>query len=243
MLCMKDIIKLILEIINKMLDIIAKLNLFNSPKYLYIKEENIRIDCTHFLQQVAKQNKDLIPFRVNIKYYISKDNCITNRILEAKCNSKSYSSYEFSIASTIIKKYEETECFGYDLNYHPEIKIRPQLISPDGFSKRLSLQLNRTLHKGENFKVHIQYKSYGTMCGHQRYIVNGCNYKKNNLIEYIVMFKFEGEIPDDIRVYEIDLLNRRYRFLHKIFPDSNGSFIDNYDTSNIKCNKRYIYVF
>lgn len=240
---MEKIIRLILEIINKLLDIIREINLFNVQKYLYIKEENLRIDCTQFLQQITKKNKDLIPYKVNISYTIDNNDCTTDRILEAKCNSNSYSTYEFSIASTIIKKYEETECIGYDLNYNSDVEIRPQLISPDGFSKRLSLQLNKTLHKGEIFKVRVKYKSYGTMSGSKRYIVNGCNYKENNLVEYIVIFKFENKIPANIRVYEIDLLNRRYKFFHKIFPNSDNLFTDCYDTSHIKCNKRYIYVF
>lgn len=240
---MEDITKLLLEIINKILDIIGTSNLFNSQKYLYIKEENLQIDCVNFLQQRTKRNKDLIPYKVNITYSISENDCLTDRILEAKCNSKSYSTYEFSIASTIIRKYEETECMGYDLNYNPNIGIKPQLISPDSFSKRLSLQLNKTLYKGENLKIRVKYKSYGTMSGDQRYIINGSNYKKSDLIEYTITFKFENKIPNNIRVYEIDLLNRKYNFLYKIFPDSANLFIDNHDTSHIKCNKRYIYVF
>lgn len=240
---MEEIIKLLLEIINKLLSIVEKFYLFKQQKYLYIKEEDLRIDCTNFLQQIAKKNRNLIPHRVNITYYIGESDCVTDRILEGKCNSKSYSSYEFSITSTIIKQYEETECVGYDLNYNPYTEIRPQLISPDGFSKRLSLQLNKTLHKGDNFKVRVKYKSYGTMSGNKKYIVNGCNYQKIDLIEYIVTFKFENEIPNNIRVYEIDLSNKKCIFSHKIFPDSDNIFIDNYDIAHVKCNKRYIYIF
>lgn len=240
---MEDIIKLLLEIINKILTIFDNIEIFNKQKYLYIKEENIRIDCTNFLTQITKRNRSIIPHKILINYYIDDNNCLSDKILEGKCNSESYSTYEFSIASTIIKKYDDTYCVGYDLNCNPAIEIRPILISPDGFSKRLSLQLNKSLHKNETIKIRIKYKTYGIMSGDIRYLVSSFNYRKIELDEYNISFHFNKRTPDNIRVYLIDTINNKYRFLYKLFPESENIFIDKCNTSKInKCEKR-IYVF
>ena len=164
--------------------------------------------------------------------------------MEARCNIDSYSAYEFTIVSTTLRKYEETECMGYDLTMNSDVGIRPKLISPDSFAKKLSLQLNKGLNKGELLKIRYSYKSYGTMEGSKRYLINGGNYRRLLLNEYIISIHFFEAIPENIRVYEIDSKRRTYRFQYKIFPDRiNNLFIDSCDVQKIKSHKKIVYVF
>lgn len=237
--------KLILEILNKGLDIFKDIGLSKKQKYLYIKEEEMKIDCYEFLKQLTKTNTSLIPLRYISNYNIDNEDYFEDHIFEAKCVVNAFSSYEFSIASTTLKKYEEIECLGYDLVNNPNVKIRPKLVSPDSFSKRLSLQLNRMLNKNDILKIQIKYKSYGSMSGNKRYIMQSFNYKKIELSEYNISFNFTDRVPDNIRIYEINPFNNTYHFLYKIFPDSDNStmFTDKHNEKNIKKHNKYIYVF
>ena len=237
---MKEAILLILQIVNKLLDLLGKEN----NKYIYINEENLKIDCYDFLKQVTKLNRDITPQKVIIRYIVESADYSTDMVLEAKCNVNSYSAYEFSLASTTLRSYDETECVGYDLNYNSNVEIRPKLISPDSFSKRLSLQLNKNLNKGQILKIRIRYKSYNTMQDNNRYIISGCNYKYLNLNQHTLKFEFLDYAPDNIRVYEIDSFKNTYKFLYKIFEDkSEGVFIDDCEVEKIKRNKKRVYVF
>lgn len=240
---MGDIIKLFLEIVNKILGILENANIFKTQKYLYIAEEDLRIDCVSFLQQIAKINRDIELHKILIDYRINCNDCWADKRLEGKCYAKQYSTYEFSIASTVIKKYDDVYCVGYDLNYSPDKEIRPILISPDGFSKRLSMQLNRSLHKGENFSIRLRYITYGVMTGEKRYLVSSFNYKKVALDEYSITFTFDENIPKEIRVYKMNKVNNSYCFLYKIFPQKENFFIDRCDVSDVNNHEQRIYVF
>lgn len=205
----------------------------------------MKIDCYEFLKQITKENKDLIPYKIIINYEIDDNDYYEDYLLEAKCVVDSFSEYEFSIVSTTLKKYEEIECVGYDLMKNPNIGIRPKLISPDSFSKRLSLQLNKELNKEDTLKIRIEHKSYGSMSGNKRYIIRGLNYKKILLGEYSISFKFKKRIPNDIRVYEVNSLNNTYHYLYKIIPDTSDStmFNDYCSTKNVNRHSKRIYVF
>lgn len=204
----------------------------------------MKIDCYDFLKQVTKTNTSIIPYSSIISYDIDDMDYGADITLSAKCNTDSYSAYEFTIVSTVLKKYEEMECVGYDLNANPSVEIRPKLISPDGFSRRLSLQLNKCLNKGDNLRIRLKYKSYGSMSGDKRYIISGSNYKRMLLDQHTICFKFSKSIPKDIRVYEINSLNNTYHFLYRLFPDCESNvFVDNCDVNNINRYKKRLYVF
>lgn len=239
-LIIETIITLILQIIDKILDLIK----IENKKYLYIIEENLKIDCFDFLKQVTKTNRSIIPYKSIINYYIDDMDYMADIVLYAKCNVNSYSSYEFTTVSTVLKKYEDMECVGYDLNTNPNVEIRPKLISPDGFSKRLSLQLNKCINKGDNLKIQLKYKSYGSMSGDKRYIISGCNYKRMLLDQHTIYFNFSKSMPKDIRVYEINSLNNTYHFLYRLFPNCTSNvFVDNCDVNNINRYIKRLYIF
>lgn len=242
---MEDKIKLFLEIVYKIISFLSDNKKLKSQKYLYIKEEDMKIDCYEFLKQITTINRALVPTKLINNYYIDRYDYYEDYIFEARCVNDSYSSYEFSIASTTLKKYEDTECVGYDLMNNPDVEIRPKLISPDSFAKRLSLQLNKVLNKNDILKVRIKDRSYGSMYGNKRYIIQGFNYKKLELSEYKVFFNFTERIPNNIRIYEINPFNNTYCFLYKIFPNSNENnvFQDNFNVKNIKNHNKYLYIF
>lgn len=238
--------KLFLEIINKIIDIFKDFGIIKKQKYLYIQEEDMKIDCYEFLKQITKINTILIPLRYISSYYIDDKDYFENHNFEARCTTENFSYYEFTIVSTFLKKYDdEFECFGYDLVNNPNVKIRPKLISHDSFAKRLLLQLNKTLNKNDILKIRLEYKSYGSMSSNKRYIIQSFNYRKIELSEYNISFKFVDKVPDNIRVYEINPFNNTYNFLYKIFPNSDDCtvFVDKHNGKNIRKHNKYIYVF
>lgn len=241
-------IDLTLSIINNFLsiaDTITKRYL-KKTKYIYIKEEDAKIDCIDFLKQYESTNRKMIPYEIN-KQYIVFENSIEKYVtVYAKSAINTLSTYDFIIASSDKKSHNEIEYYGYDLNFAPEIKITPKLIKPDGYAKKLSLQLNSSVNKGEDIKLRIVYKNKNTK--HHKYIfTEGLNYRKYDLKEYTISIEFQGVNPEYISVYEVNDKKYTYSFKYKFYPqDFNGNekiFIDRIDNTNVKSYIKRAYIF
>ena len=215
---MIELITELMKFINKIIEIMPSPALTENKQYIYIKEENRRVECVDFLKDVEKYDNNVIPYELNNDYTVKNGNLECKRIICCKANKGKVSNFEFTVVSSTWNDAKNINVVCYDLRHNSKHEIVPNLKSYNGYAKRFIFGLNKAVSKGEDIQVKLNYINEGCMEAEKCYIVADTKYKKLDLKKYIINIIFIDIKPSNVRVYRINHFKRTYEFVEKLFP-------------------------
>ena len=188
-------------------------------RYTYIEEEELRVEAVDFMKQITDRCNTICPDYIEREYKIKDNDLCGAYVTQGSALKNGVTGIRHTLSSSKKQLYGKTVCYGYDLlSAHPKQKIRPRLISPDGFSKVVELKLNKSLNKGEVFKEKYVFTLAESISYNRAYIISGINYKKVNMSSYDVVLRFYDVFPENVRVYRLE--KEKYMYLYTIYPVS-----------------------
>ncbi len=188
-------------------------------RYTYIEEEALRVEAVDFMKQITDRCNTICPDYIKREYKVKANDLCGTYVTHGIALKNGVVGIKHTLSSSKKQAYEKTICYGYDLlSEHPEQKIRPRLISPDGFSKVVELKLNKSLDKGELFREKYVFTLAESISYKRAYIISGINYKKVSMNSYDVVLRFYDVFPENVRVYRLE--KEKYKYLHTMYPIS-----------------------
>ncbi len=202
------------------ISIFVVLKIKSYPKYTEVR--GIRIEEADNIPLVVPKKNQMNPFRVKHICEIQKTDAILEYQYEGICTDKKGMDYfSTSLYAHDINELEKMNWFAYDLNNDPQkdVKIRPQLQTPKGSTKRVIFNFNRKIRYNE----YCGFYTYQEVTNSVReqgwdYYVSTVLYKNRPIHDYKVILKFHNVKPDEIEVYSVK--HKKCNYLYKL-TDSN----------------------
>lgn len=253
MINIKELLTEFLKLVNNLIGVLCssfKKKIKND--IVYIKEEDKQVDCINFLKTINKVDKNIIPYEIEKEYKVIKKDLICKCDIYAKSAIDNLCNFEFNTVSSNWNDFYKNKYKCYDLNSDNMNEIYPDLISHNGFAKRLRFSLDKSVNKKEDIKVQLNYTNKGCMCDKRCYIITDFNYKKLNLNKYTVIIRIKDFKTKNVRAYLVNNRNFTYKFLEKIFPINNEndfydenytSFVHKVNVNDINNNASLVYYF
>lgn len=255
MINIKELLTEFLKFVNNIIEIISsipKRDINNKKNIVYIQEESKPVECISFLKTIKKVDKCVIPYEIKKEYKVIKKDLICKSDIFAKSAINNLGNFEFNIVSSNWNDFYKNKYVCYDLNSDNMDDIYPDLISYNGFAKRLRFSLDKSVNKNEDIKVQLNFTNKGCMCDTRCYIITDFNYKKLNLNKYTVIIRIKDFKTKNIRIYLVNNRKLTYKFLEKIFPidnesdfyeDGYTSFVHNVNINDINNSTSLVYYF
>ncbi len=217
--CVLTFLSNLLVFFTKVMDWLPEGKRTKKKQYTYIEEEKLRVEAVDFMKQITDKCYTLSPNYIQREYKVVDNDLRGTYITYGTALKNGVVGIRHTLSSSKKQKYDKTICYGYDLcSSNPEQKIRPRLISPDGFSKVVELTLNKSLRKGDIFKEKYIFEMKDTISYERAYIISGINYQKVKLNSYDVLLKFYVTYPQNVRVYRLE--REKYLYLRTLYPVS-----------------------
>lgn len=189
------------------------------PKYTEVR--GIRIEEADNIPMFVPRRNKMNPFKIKHICEIDKTNAILEYEYEGICINKHGMDY----FSTLLYSNDNTDLekmnwFAYDLKHDPkkENKIKPQLQTPKGSTKRVIFNFNKKIRYNE-YCAYYTYQEVKNTMKEQGwdYYVSTVLYKKRPLYDYKVILKFHDAKPESVEVYSIS-----YRKCHYLYTLTNS---------------------
>ena len=196
------------------------------PKYTVIKD--IRIEEADNIPLFAPKKNKMNPFKVQHTCEINKTDAILEYEYEGICLCKDGMDYfSTSLYSNDNTNFGKMNWFAYDLKHDTkrENKIKPQLQTPRGSTKRVIFNFNKKIRYNE-YCAYYTYQEVKNTIKEQGldYYVSTVLYKNRPLHDYKVILKFHDVKPENVEVYSI--VHRKCNYLYTL-TDSNMKIENN----------------
>lgn len=225
-----NIFLIILGILITLVFVFLFIRIRKKPKYTDI--EGIRIEEADNIPLFASRKNKLNPLIVTHVCEI----CDSDAILEYEyfgicVDRKGMDKFSTCSYSHDINDLNDMNWFAYDLKNDPKRnhKIKPQLQTPKGATKRVVFNFHRRIRFNEicHFYTYQEVKNSVKRTG-KDYFVSTVLYKNRPLYDYKVVLKFHDIKPSNISVYSVN--------------DNQGVFLyELLDENMINENNTYIY--
>lgn len=196
---------LVLGIILTLLLVYIFIKIKKRPKYTEI--EGMRIEEADNIPIFAPKKNKLNPLVVTHICEI----CGVDAILEYEyfgvcVDKEGMDEFATCLYSHDINDVNQMNWFAYDLKNDPNKneKIKPQLQTPKGSTKRVTFKFHRRIRFNEicNYYTYQEVKNSIKRIG-KDYYVSTVLYKNRPLHDYKVILKFHDNKPDNISVYSV----------------------------------------
>lgn len=206
----------LLGILSTLIIVCIFIKIKSYPKYTEIK--GIRIEEADNIPQFVPRKNKMNPFRVKHICEIRNADAILEYQYDGVCTDKSgMDCFSTSLYAHDITELEEMNWFAYDLSHNNEkkIKIRPQLQTPKGSTKRVIFNFNKKIRYNEYCSYYTYQEVKNSIKEHGwDYYVSTVLYKNIPLQDYTVILKFHDAKPDEIEVYSVT--QKKCSFLYKL---------------------------
>lgn len=221
-----NILIFILGIILTLFFVFIFIRIKKYPKFTVI--ENVRIEEADNIPIFIPKRNQMNPLKVKHICEINKSDAILEYEYVGVCVDKNgMDFFSTSLYSHDINKLNDMKWFAYDLKNDPNKrqKIKPELQSPDGATKRVIFKFHQKIKYNElcSYYTYQEVKNCVKSTG-KDYYVSTVLYKNRPLHDYKVILKFHNVKPSNISVYSVKY--RKSTFLYNLL-DKNMSFDNN----------------
>ncbi len=223
-----------MEVIGLIFEILIKLGFFTKNQF-YIDRENLRLECAELSRNITSIVDYICPNSIIHNYTVNGDELTCDLHYKGVVRKDDTEGMYFTFSSTNLVEYEKMDCSAI-LDGRAQ---RPQLVGPDGLSKKLEVLFNQNMTKETSFTLDFHYNLGSCIIQKKEYILSITKYRKCHFNPYIVNISFvDYNIPSNVRVYE--LRRGKMRYDKTILP--NGNFFHDEIIKNERISVR-AYVF
>lgn len=171
-----------------------------------IKIEGRSIDSLNLANLRRRINRTLIIQDVKRVATIKGEDLTIRSTYSGFCRAKAETTIEFSIDADNNTPFHQLACCGYDLLRDPQRQhpIRPILQGVDGSSKKIALPFLEPLEAHQPFSVLLSCTLPGCMKAGLEYYTAALSFEQNDVPNSLVHLIFIGDLPDWVRVYEVN---------------------------------------